>query len=277
MRYLWVASIAGSLFGVVLLSGCAKQDYSEIEVLGHAGYGLENPQSIYPGNSQASIRLALAHPGCNGVELDARLSKDGHIWFFHDGFLDNTTNGSGCVENYTNSELMGIKYTGLNNSSTGNFEANLTQLKYLADVLVTGKTIHFDIRHMNPCTNQQVDSVAFINQLNVFRQTRPNTRVICHLHHIGWMKSFVHHSLEVYAQIDSWSGYQSVKKQVPAIAGFVLDKELFTRDQIGEMKQDGYEVSLFHMRSPRGIRAALRKLPTSIISDDVPGAIIEKE
>lgn len=43
--------------------------------------------------------------GCHGIELDVQLSKDGELVVFHDETIDRTTNGTGCVKDYTLAEL----------------------------------------------------------------------------------------------------------------------------------------------------------------------------
>ncbi len=47
-----------------------------------------------PENTLASFELALAQ-GTDAVELDAKLSADGHVVVFHDPTLDRTTDGTG--------------------------------------------------------------------------------------------------------------------------------------------------------------------------------------
>ena len=49
-----------------------------------------------PENTLAAFRLAAAQ-GADAVELDAKLSRDGHIVVMHDNTVDRTTNGSGAV------------------------------------------------------------------------------------------------------------------------------------------------------------------------------------
>ena len=47
-----------------------------------------------PENTLASFELALAE-GADALELDAKLSADGHVVVFHDSALDRTTDGTG--------------------------------------------------------------------------------------------------------------------------------------------------------------------------------------
>jgi glycerophosphoryl diester phosphodiesterase len=68
-------------------------------ILGHRG-----AKTCAPENTIASFNFALDQ-GADGVELDARLSSDGHIVVLHDGMLDRTTNGHGKLADFSLAEL----------------------------------------------------------------------------------------------------------------------------------------------------------------------------
>ena len=70
-----------------------------IEVTGHRGAaGLE------PENTLRSIQRAI-DLGVDRVEIDVRVTKDGHLVVIHDETVDRTTNGHGYVKDLTFSEL----------------------------------------------------------------------------------------------------------------------------------------------------------------------------
>ncbi|MBG9773252.1 glycerophosphodiester phosphodiesterase [Brevibacillus laterosporus] len=58
-----------------------------------------------PENTMAAIKLALAEPGIQAIEVDVQLSKDGIPVLIHDFTLDRTTNGSGLVKDHTFDQL----------------------------------------------------------------------------------------------------------------------------------------------------------------------------
>lgn len=60
-----------------------------------------------PENTLAGFRLA-ADLGCDNIELDVQLTKDGDLAVIHDDRIDRTTNGSGPVSSYTMAELKGF-------------------------------------------------------------------------------------------------------------------------------------------------------------------------
>ncbi len=58
-----------------------------------------------PENTLAAFRRALAL-GVPWIELDVRLSRDGHLMVIHDDTVDRTTSGSGAVGKMTAEELQ---------------------------------------------------------------------------------------------------------------------------------------------------------------------------
>jgi glycerophosphoryl diester phosphodiesterase len=63
--------------------------------------------SYAPENTLAAFRLGLEQ-GADGIELDAKLSKDGVVVVIHDQTVDRTTNGSGKVAELTFAELQDL-------------------------------------------------------------------------------------------------------------------------------------------------------------------------
>jgi len=60
--------------------------------------------SYSPENTMAAFKIALEQ-GADGIELDAKLSRDGEVVVIHDQTVDRTTDGRGKVHNYSLSEL----------------------------------------------------------------------------------------------------------------------------------------------------------------------------
>jgi glycerophosphoryl diester phosphodiesterase len=68
-------------------------------VIGHRGCAGEAPE-----NTLASFQLALEQ-GCDGIELDIHLSRDGQLIVCHDPTVNRTTDGSGWIYEMTLEEL----------------------------------------------------------------------------------------------------------------------------------------------------------------------------
>ena len=73
-----------------------------MQIFAHRGFS-----SQYPENTMTAFHKALeAH--ADGIEMDARLTADGHIVIMHDATVDRTTNGKGKVRDLTLAELRGL-------------------------------------------------------------------------------------------------------------------------------------------------------------------------
>ena len=70
-----------------------------MKVYAHRGYS-----GLYPENTMLAFEKA-AETGCDGIELDVQLTKDGTVVVIHDETVDRTTWGTGRVLDYTHEEL----------------------------------------------------------------------------------------------------------------------------------------------------------------------------
>lgn len=68
-------------------------------ILAHRGDLAHAPENTIPSFSQAIQK------GADGVELDAKLTADGHVIVFHDTTVDRTTNGKGKVASFSLDEI----------------------------------------------------------------------------------------------------------------------------------------------------------------------------
>ncbi|MBI3911454.1 MAG: glycerophosphodiester phosphodiesterase [Armatimonadetes bacterium] len=71
-------------------------------VVGHRGCALLEPE-----NTLRGFRRALAL-GCDYVETDVRLTRDGHLILMHDEMVDRTTNGSGRMADLSFAEIRAL-------------------------------------------------------------------------------------------------------------------------------------------------------------------------
>lgn len=71
-----------------------------MKVIAHRGYS-----GKYPENTMLAFKKAV-EAGCDEIELDVQLTKDGKVVVIHDETIDRVTNGSGLVRDYTLEELQ---------------------------------------------------------------------------------------------------------------------------------------------------------------------------
>lgn len=96
-----------------------------MKVYAHRGYS-----GKYPENTMLAFRKA-AEAGCDGIELDVQLSKDGTVVIIHDETIDRTTDGSGWVKDYSCEELKRYN-AGKNGGSRFGFQSIPTLEEYCA-------------------------------------------------------------------------------------------------------------------------------------------------
>ena len=78
------------------------ESFSQPVIFAHRGASAQAPE-----NTIAAFELALAQKA-DAIELDVKLSADGHVIVIHDSSVDRTTNGHGKVQNMTLAELKAL-------------------------------------------------------------------------------------------------------------------------------------------------------------------------
>ena len=77
-----------------------------MKVFAHRGFS-----GRYPQNTMLAFQKAL-ESGCDGIELDVQLTKDGEVVIIHDERVDRTTDGTGWVRDFTLEELKKLNAAG---------------------------------------------------------------------------------------------------------------------------------------------------------------------
>lgn len=75
------------------------EHFSRPIIFAHRGDLVHAPENTLPSFSQAIQK------GADGVELDVKLTADGHVIVIHDPTVDRTTNGSGKVASFALNEI----------------------------------------------------------------------------------------------------------------------------------------------------------------------------
>ncbi len=261
--------IKSVLIILTLFSACnKKKDFLDIKILGHAGMGLSIQNSFYHDNSLESIDLALSMDGCDGVEVDVQMSKDNTLWLYHDPFLENQTNLSGCIADKNNDELSNAKYKSMH-------KEKLIRLDEIDFNKLQNKFLLLDIRHFNNCLNTSVninDFVASLIALNLSSEIK--IRVI--LKNSSWINNFTNSGFEVIYEAFDLADWNNTISIYQHLKGLIIKNADITKTQLNEVKTNQKEVYLFEMRAPKSIKKALLKKPDAIITDDLRASILEK-
>lgn len=72
-------------------------------------YAHRGASAYAPENTIASFKKAI-QLGANGIELDLQQTKDGKIVIFHDEVIDEKSNGTGKIRDYTYQELYKLDF-----------------------------------------------------------------------------------------------------------------------------------------------------------------------
>ena len=77
-------------------------DGSRVTIGGHRG-----DRRYFPENTMPAFRSAV-EMGCDAIETDVRMTKDGHLVLIHDRSVERTTNGKGFVDEMTLDEIKAL-------------------------------------------------------------------------------------------------------------------------------------------------------------------------
>lgn len=259
------------LFILFVIFSCKKkQDFSSIEVVGHAAMGLENVNSVYHDNSREAIELACSIEGSNGIEVDVQLSKDGELYLFHDDQLDKETNATGCIYDKFNDELTQVRYSTISSE-------RLTKLNQIPLDWLRNKSIFLDIRHYSACQSLEIPIQSMIASINLTQFKNPvGFEVNCILSNASWLDTFIEAGFSTYYNVQSYAMCKDAIENHPDIKGFVIKNHEISEQEVSWIKQAGKKVYIFEVRSPKGIRDALGKFPNGVITDDLRATLIEK-
>lgn len=251
---------------VCLLFSCKKKEgFENIQVFGHGGNGVQISNSIYHDNTQESVDLALAQNGCDGVEVDIQFSKDGTAWLYHDAYLENETDGNGCLNSLSDAEIEKLRYTSVHQE----------KLIKLQDLKLYGNSIFLDLKHYNFCSNEFAEIADVITGINVFKDLNSASEINVITNYDQWLSPLLDENLNVFFEPETYSQIESNISTFD-LKGFVFKNDMLAKDEITALKNQNKKVVLFEIRSPKGIRSAMKKNPDVVLTDDIKATLIEK-
>lgn len=257
-----------SLLILLILFSCKKTKYNAIEIVGHAGMGLDMQNSIYHDNSLEAIQLALSYGGSNGVEVDVQIDKEGCIWLFHDEVMDGIASVSGCINEKTTSELEQATYKTLK-------KEKLTKLQTILEIIPSDQKLFLDIKDFNACSKFYISVDSFIDCLNKLGIEKA-TNIYLIVSNENWL-SQITSEFKVLFSTDDLKFGMDILENNPNISGLVIRNKMINKSEVELIKQLDRQVFLFDLRSPKGNRTALEKHPNGIITDDIRAALIERD
>lgn len=241
-----------------VLMGCSKVNNSTTKIFGHAASGLQNPNAMYHDNSLEAIRYSTSLPGCSGVEVDVRMDTQGKLWLFHDNILDVESNLTGKVELTTTDNLTGGHYRTLHKEPLLRLDLAMTELAQsytFLDLKLNGiskaQEVKTALLALNYDTTQFALIVSSWSYVEVFK-----------------------HDFQVFLSVNEMTELSNEMLEIDSgIRGICIRSAQITREEINFLKSIHKEVICFEVRSPKGIKAALEKQPTYILTDDLKIAL----
>ncbi len=103
---------------------------------------------MYPENTITSFSKAMEINGLTGIELDIQMTKDNEIVVIHDERVDRTTNGIGCVKDFTYSQLRRLEIeTG--NSQKERIPSIVEVVNLLQENMKAGLLLNIELKNSN--------------------------------------------------------------------------------------------------------------------------------
>jgi hypothetical protein len=131
------------------------------------------------------------------------------------------------------------------------------------------KSFFLDLKIWNKCAESTVSAEDFKAALLAINL--PNKCNII-LSDPSWIPFFID-EFNVYFASDDFQNAKIILTEEPMIKGLIIRSAAINKLQANEMIAQNKEIYLFEIRSPKGVKSALQKRPSGIISDDLRAAI----
>lgn len=181
-----------SLLFIVFYTGCKKPVLSpETRILGKGGMGNSH---TYPMNSKAAYLEALQH-NLDGVEVDIQLTKDGQLIAFHSERLEEVTNMSGYVYDYTWQELQeNCRY------NDHRFKLyTLISLDEILEIFPAGAFLSLDVKLFIPNNEQASQYLStYVQALKNVYNRKPDIVLESSFHYYAEILKTVHPQVPVF-------------------------------------------------------------------------------
>lgn len=256
------------IIGVCLLtinSGCKKESlYGDTLVYGHAGTTIHPEFWVYPANTKESVLYALDILGAEGVEIDIQMTKDSVLVLFHDPFLDEVSNLTGCIAHYNFSELADL-----------NLYNSKYQLVTLEEIFALcferNKKLYLDLKPFNYCIGADIDHKTFNNALNKILlpySPQQKSNIVVNTRNIELLDDLTDTNLVKSFETENIS-FAIEKFQTGEIQEVGVKLSAMTETNASEMNAAGLNFTIFSLKSQKEIKKALLFSPLRIVTDNI--------
>lgn len=253
------------LLVILISTSCEKNETKHQAItFGHTGAGIDEFRAPYPPNTDKSIAYALNILDADGVEVDVRFTTDSVAVISHDSNVESITNGTGCIEEMTWSQIQELDYYK---------KYKIIQLKDVIDLCMAGnKFLFMDIKVNNECAGVDIAPELV------------NTAVMDALEGLSVeQKKLITHSSRSYEHVEILEDNDVNKafETNDVIVGLnvwdwgTIDKLVYRYDQLtvataSNFRTEGIPFCVYGMKGQNQIREAYNLSPDEMITDNIP-------
>lgn len=252
---------------LVVLFACkkVKDRYPDTELGGHAGAGLHISSSNYHDNSLEAYEYACSYSEIKMIELDIQLSADHTWWLFHDLELSVESSGKGNIPEASDAYLSTLRYETLEREK-------LVRLLDLPSDL-HGRTLLLDVKEVKG--TGLIDSAAMIQALIQAKNYFTNGKLALVSNGGRYLETLSSLGFEIYLNAQNATDYLSIPNHA-LTQGALFRNAAIEAEDIEKLQAVSKKSIIYDVRSPKGIRRALKKKPAVLLADDIKATIIEK-
>jgi len=228
--------------------------------IAHRGSYLRAPE-----NTLAAFKLALKE-GADGIELDARLTKDGEVVVIHDSLLDRTTSGSGKIGNKTLEEIQILDAGSWFDPAFS--EERVPTLKEVFESLSLSAVINIEIKAAGKKKELVERVIAIIQEFKAEQRTFISSFNPLVLHYSKEMApcivtALIHSTNPIRSGYVSLVGSRYTKPDVQ-----IIEFRDFSQTTISRMRDRGYTVFSGSVRAEEDMRKLLNWGSPCLFTDD---------
>ena len=259
MKGSWVIAL------VFILSGC-KKDFTELDtlVLSHAGESIYHKQNQYPPNSLEGIIHVLQETRVEAIEIDVQMTADNQLVLWHDQKLDENSDFTGCISNYSFVELADAKVYGTNYS--------IASLEKVLQAAGTANiTLLLDVKHYNFCSESKIDYNEFNNALNlelVDLTELQKEKVIVNCRDVQLLYALTDSSIQKSIETDNIDFAEVIFQSTDIDIAFIKLDE-FNDAWLKMINENQVKFGLYNLNNRSKVNKALSFAPDFVISDQL--------
>ena len=141
--------------------------------------------------------------------------------------------------------------------------------------LFGSRQLILDLKSANLCTNALVDLPAMILAIKAALPDMAPGNLIVITNKPQWVSTLALEGWQVFLEQPTLQAYTG-NYALAETTGACLRSAEIDREGVKQLHDMGKEVIIFDVRSPKGIRKALKKYPDYLMTDNLKAALIEK-